>query len=263
MDKAIKIGVLGAGVMGTVLIKSLVKFCSPRNILVCDSNQAKLRVLRKAVPDLHLTTQLAELSKQDVIFLAVKPQDFFNLKIRAPQALIVSIMAGVKINKIRQKLNSNKIARAMHNTPARLGKGFVVWTVTPAVDKREKIWLGNFWKILGEEIYVAKEEVIDKATAITGSGPAYIFYNLQCFIGAARGMGFSEQVAARMVISVLEGSLGLLRENPDYRGLIKQVASKGGTTEAALHKFKELSLDKVWLRAVQAAYRRSRDLNKF
>ncbi len=150
----------------------------------------------------------------------------------------------------------------MPNLPARLGQGFIVWTSTSAVDKREKIWLKNFWKILGDEIYVGKEAIIDKATAITGSGPAYIFYNLQCFIQAARAMGFSQKVALDMVISVFNGSLGLLKENQDYHGLIKQVASKGGTTEAALNKFKELSLDRIWLKAVRAAYRRSQDLNK-
>lgn len=262
MNNGKTIGVLGAGVMGTVLIKSLARFFAPKNILVCDSNQDKLKALSKIFRGLKVTTRLDGLSKQDIIFLAVKPQDFFNLEIKAPQALIISIMAGVKIKTIQQKLGSNRIVRAMPNMPARLGKGFIVWTSTVTVNKQDKEWLRDFWKILGAEIYVDKEIMIDKATAITGSGPAYIFYNLQCFILAAKSMGFSEKVATEMVISVFNGSLGLLNENQDYSELIKQVASKGGTTEAALNKFKELSLDKVWLRGIQAAYKRSQDLNR-
>lgn len=262
MNKKTTIGVLGAGVMGTVLIKSLVEFFSPRNILVCDSNPLKIRALRQNFPGVNSTSSSFELSKRDVIFLAVKPQDFFNLQLKAPKSLIVSIMAGVKIKTIQQRLNSNKIVRAMPNMPARLGLGFVVWTSTLAVAKQEKIWLSGFWKVLGDELYVAKETIIDKSTAVTGSGPAYIFYNLQCYIRAAKTLGFSEKVATDMVVSVFNGSLALLRENNNISELIKQVASKGGTTEAALNKFKGLSLDKIWLQAVQAAYRRSQDLNK-
>jgi len=262
MNKEKTIGVLGAGVMGMVLVKSLVKFFVSKNILVCDSNQDKLKALGKALRGLKVTAKVDDLSNQDIIFLAVKPQDFFNLEIKAPQALVISIMAGVKIKTIQKKLNSNKIVRTMPNMPARLGKGFVVWTSTATVKKQDKEWLRNFWKILGDEIYVDKEEMINKATAVTGSGPAYIFYNLQCFVLAAKSMGFSEKVAAKMVTSVFNGSLGLLNENQDCGELIKQVASKGGTTEAALNKFKELSLDKVWLKGVQAAYKRSQDLSR-
>ena len=115
---------------------------------------------------------------------------------------------------------------------------------------------------MGEEMYAVSEEIVDKATAVSASGPAYLFYTVACFEKAAQSIGLSREDARRMVLKTFEGSWELLRENDDAEEMIRHVASKGGTTEAALAAFQKGKLQVIWKDAIRAAFLRAKKLSK-
>ena len=181
----------------------------------------------------------------DLIILAVKPQDAPQLfeMIRHmvdPQQVFLSIMAGVKIETIRAMLGVNKVIRAMPNLPAQIGMGMTVFTSSDEVTRIELVMVQNLLNTTGKAIYVEKESLLDAATAISGSGPAYVFYCMQAFIEAAERMGFTAPEAELLTLQTFKGAVDLFHKN-DFtcNEWIQKVASRGGTTEAALQYFNE------------------------
>jgi len=258
-----KIAVLGGGVMGTVLARALVETKSSRHITVCEHRASQRKNLRKINSRIQATADISKCTDAEVLFLAIKPQDFRNIKLKInKQTLVCSIMAGIAIADIRKQLKTSKIVRMMPNMAARVGEGFTVWTATTKVASKEKKWVKNFLEKIGAQLYVKSEQQIDKATAVTGSGPAYILNTLSVFIHAAEELGFKKEEANQMVRQVLRGVNALTKENIDLAELTRQVASKGGTTEAALEVFANANLKKTWTRAITAAYKRAGKLSK-
>jgi len=258
-----KIAVIGGGVMGTVLVSALAKMGSSKHIVVCEKNIAHHKKLLKISSCVQVTSNSTECASADVIFLAIKPQDFGSVELKIDkQTLVCSIMAGVSINNIRKQLKTNKVIRMMPNIAARAGEGFTVWTATVYVSALEKKWTRNFLVRIGSQLYVKTEQKIDKATAVTGSGPAYIFNTLSAFMNAARQLGFKPGEAQSMVRQVLRGANALVEKNTNFVELTHQITSKGGTTEAALRIFTGAKLKKIWIKAIEAAYKRARELSK-
>lgn len=257
-----KVAVIGGGVMGTVLVRALIKSSSVKNILVCERNALLRKKLQKINSSVHTTEDLADCGDAEIIFLAVKPQDFqsVNLKINE-ETIICSIMAGVYMKEISNQLKTKKVARMMPNLASRVDEGFTAWIATNEVNAREKEWIKNFLTQMGTQLYVKKEEDMNKATAITGSGPAYIFNTLSLFTRAAQKIGFSEKESRLMVRQVLRGASALINENTDFAELTRQVTSKGGTTEAALKVFNESKMKETWAKAVRKAYKRAQELS--
>lgn len=257
-----KIAIIGGGVMGTILVRALVDTNSAKKIVVCEKNTSHHKKLRDISSSVQATDNYEDCIDAGIVFLAIKPQDFSLLKLNLnKQTLVCSIMAGVPISKISIKLKNNRIIRMMPNIAARVGQGFTVWTATPKVSALEKKWIKNFLTKMGDQLYVNTEQKIDKATAITGSGPAYIFNTLSVFAHATQHLGFKKKEAYRMVHQVLRGVEALSNTNSKFEYLTQQVTSKGGTTEAALQVFENSNLKKIWVSAVNAAYKRAKKLS--
>lgn len=258
-----KITVVGGGVMGTIFVRALVKIGSSANILVCEKNISYHKNLKKIGPQVHTTNDLSECESADVIFLAIKPQDFPNINLQLnKKTLVCSIMAGISISEISTQFKIKKVVRMMPNMAARVDEGFTAWTATSNVSAQEKVWVKNFLSQMGAEFYVKEEQQINKVTAITGSGPAYILHTLSIFKDAAKKLGFKEKEAHLMVRQVLRGVNALVDETTDFDEMILQVASKGGTTEAALKVFASSNIKKIWAKAVEASHQRARELSQ-
>ena len=208
------------------------------------------------------------LPKADLIILAVKPQDAPQLfeHIRPmidPQQVFLSIMAGIKVDTIKESLGVTKVIRAMPNLPAQIGMGMTVFTSSDEVTRIELIMVQNLLNTTGKAIYVEKETLLDAATAISGSGPAYVFYCMQSIITAATKMGFSAPEAELLTLQTFKGAVDLFHKNDmTCEQWMKRVASRGGTTEAALNYFKNNQVDVHLQRGADAAHKRAEELGK-
>lgn len=206
------------------------------------------------------------LKKADLIVLAVKPQDTKSLfpilkPYVDPQQVFLSIMAGVRMDYIREELGVTKIIRAMPNLPAQIGMGMTAFTSSDEVTRIELVTVQNLLNTTGKAIYLDSEELIDSATAISGSGPAYVYYYMNAMIEAAKGLGFSESQAELLVGQTFMGSVHLENRNAlTCREWIAKVSSKGGTTEAAMNMFNENEVHDKIIKGLNAAYRRAVEL---
>jgi len=208
------------------------------------------------------------ISKSDLIILAVKPQDtpalFARIKPHIdPQQVFLSIMAGVKIEYISQALGVTKVIRAMPNLPAQIGMGMTAFTSSDEVTRIELVMVQNLLNTTGKTIYVEKESAIDAATAISGSGPAYVFYFMDAMIKAARSMGFSNSESELLISQTFKGAVDLYNKNNlSCEEWISRVASKGGTTEAALKSYVNNKVHEDIKEGAQAALDRAIELGK-
>lgn len=206
------------------------------------------------------------LEQADLVILAVKPQDaeqlFSTMKaIVDPQQVFLSIMAGVKMETIAKGLGTPKVIRAMPNLPAQIGMGMTAYTSTDEVTRIELVMVQNLLNTTGKSIYVEDEKLIDAATAISGSGPAYVFFFMKAMIEAGRNLGFSESEAELLVSQTFKGAIDLFRKDDNScEQWISRVASRGGTTEAALNSFSQTSLYQDIISGAQAAMDRAVEL---
>lgn len=204
----------------------------------------------------------------DIVILAVKPQDakgmFATVKDKVHhQQVFLSIMAGVKIEQIQEGLGIKKVIRAMPNLPAQIGRGMTAFTSSEEVTRIELITVQNLLNTTGKTVYVASEKFIDAATAISGSGPAYVFLFMDAMISAARGMGFSPAEAELLVSQTFLGATELYNSG-DFtcREWIQKVSSKGGTTEAAMLSFEHQQVKNHIIEGANAALNRAIELGQ-
>lgn len=207
-------------------------------------------------------------SQMDIIILAIKPQDTKELfpklaPLILPHQIILSIMAGVTMRTIAEALPTDKIVRAMPNLPAQIGMGMTGFTSTDAVTKEEVFNIQNLLNTTGKTLYFDDESKLDAVTAISGSGPAYVFYFMDAMIETAMQMGFTKVQAEMMVEQTFMGAVHLLNTyNFGCREWIGRVASKGGTTEAALHQFYAHDLSNLIGDGLRAAWQRAIELGR-
>ncbi len=198
--------------------------------------------------------------------LAVKPQSLPEVMEGLKgcidsNTLVLSIVAGVRIGTIAQGLAHERIVRCMPNTPAKIGYGMSAWTATAKVSEEQKAQARAVLGGMGREIYFSDEEYLDAATAVSGSGPAYVFLFAEAMIDAAVKIGLSPEEAAEMVSQTLLGAAHLMQEAEESPAELRcNVTSKGGTTEKALQVFNEGNLTGLVEDAIQAAYRRAKEL---
>lgn len=204
----------------------------------------------------------------DIIVLAVKPQDSGPLltSLRAlvqPEQLILSIMAGVRIDTLRAALNTAKIIRAMPNLPAQIGMGMTAFTSTDEVSRAELVQVQNLLSTTGKTVYVDEESAIDASTAISGSGPAYVYYCMSALMDAAAQMGFTPAQAELLVSQTFRGAVELYSQSGlSCQEWIARVASKGGTTEAALRTFGSREVREGLMAGADAARDRAEELGR-
>jgi pyrroline-5-carboxylate reductase len=203
----------------------------------------------------------------DVTVLAVKPQDFGALAVdiaaRLPSdSVAVSIMAGVPLGRIRDTVGHTRIVRAMPNTPAQIGRGVTVWYAPPDVADEHRAGLVRpLLAALGAEFEVADEKYIDMATAVNGSGPAFVFLVIEALIDAAVQIGIPRPLASGLVLGTVGGATEYARTSERHVAELRnQVTSPGGTTAAGLFELESAAVRAAFARAVQAAYDRAKAL---
>jgi len=169
-----------------------------------------------------------------------------------------SIIAGAKINSIEQGLGHVSIVRSMPNTPAQIGEGITVWTTSNAVSDTQREQARMILTALGEEVFVEDEDFLDMATALSGTGPAYVFLFMEAMVDAGVHLGFPRYIAEKLVIQTLRGSVEYVRQAPDHLARLRnQVTSPGGTSAEALYFLERAGFRTALSRAIWAAYQRS------
>jgi pyrroline-5-carboxylate reductase len=202
--------------------------------------------------------------------LSVKPQrldavlEGLRGSIKA-EALILSIVAGAPIAKISGILDHQAVIRAMPNTPAQIGEGITVWTTSPAVSDVQRDMGQRILAALGQEIFMEEETYLNMATALSGTGPAYVYLFMEAMVDAGVHLGFPRRVAEQLVAQTLRGSVDYYTRDTDPLHLARlrnQVTSPGGTSAAALYYLEKAGFRTAISRAIWAAYERSRELGK-
>ena len=263
-----KIGFLGGGAMGEAIIASVIRnqIAEPAAIRVYDVATLRLHYLRQTYA-VEIAADAAEAVRTaDLVLLAVKPQEFEKAAHAIGgigAATAVSIMAGVPIAKIGKLLATSSVVRAMPNTPAQIGEGMTVWTATPEVSESARTGAKRVFAALGKEAFVPDEKYLDMATALSGSGPAYVFLFIEALIDAGVHVGLSRDLAATMALQTVLGSARYAEETGKHPGELRNlVTSPGGTTAAALRALEAGGFRADILEAVIAAYERSRALGE-
>lgn len=265
-----KILIIGGGNMGLTYAQSILRsrIAQKEDLLILEKSPEKAKIL--ATKDIGTVCGNPEdcLKQADLVVLAVKPQDspslFKSLSEHIdPQQVFLSIMAGVKIKTIQEGLNAKKVIRAMPNLPAQIGMGMTAFTSTDDVTRIELVMVQNLLNTTGKTVYVEKEEAIDAATAISGSGPAYVFYFMKAMMEAAQEVGFNQSEAELLVSQTFKGTVDLFQKgNNNCEEWIQKVASRGGTTEAALSTWSDIDLENSIKKGAKAALNRAIELGQ-
>ncbi|GAB3749809.1 pyrroline-5-carboxylate reductase [Spirosoma pomorum] len=265
-----KIAIVGCGNMGMAFAKSFLQYdlVKKEDLLLIEKSSDRSDTLRNEKAGVVVDTIGPRVGETDLIILSVKPQDFNSVheSLRAviqPKQLVLSIMAGIPMAQIQEKLGHPLVVRAMPNTPAMLGMGITGFTAAKEIDPGSLRRVENLINATGRSIFLEDESMLDAVTALSGSGPAYFYYVVKAMIEAGKQMGFSDSVAAILVKQTMLGSYHLINNaDKSLDELIKAVASKGGTTEAALRSFEEGGLDDTLIAGIRAAQTRSTELSK-
>jgi len=256
--------------MGLIYARAFLKYniVSKENLLLAEKNESRKCELLKLNFGEVCVVNDKRISESDIIILAVKPQDFNELSIELkevlkPQNIIVSIMAGMKIERISEALNQKNIVRAMPNSPAELGMGMTAFTASKTLTIEKIRKAENLLATTGRTVFFENEDLLDAVTALSGSGPAYFFYIVKQMIEAGKQMGFDEATSSMLVKQTMLGSYHLMNTaNKSLDELIKAVASKGGTTEAALSTFENEGVGEGLQNGIVKARDRARELSK-
>jgi pyrroline-5-carboxylate reductase len=268
MLKDVSFGFIGSGAMATAMIAGLTKqeLIDPTKVTASDPFVGQLEKLAGRY-NVHTTQKnLEAIDQKDVIILSIKPQTLGDvateLQGRIPaRSLVLSIIAGATISSISRNLHHYRVVRVMPNTPARVGKGMSVWTATEDVNQTQLGYAKAVLSALGEEIFVDNEDYLDMATALSGTGPAYVFMFMEAMIDAGVHMGFSRRIAEQLVYQTIEGSLAFARDSKRHPvELRNMVTSPGGTTADALYQLEKGGFRTVLSKAIWSAYQKSRFL---
>lgn len=265
-----KIAIVGCGNMGMAFARSFLQYdlVKKEDLLLIEKNQERSEALQSAKEGMVVSVINSQVADYELIILSVKPQDFASVQdeLRAviqPQQVVLSIMAGIPMSKIQSALDHQLVVRAMPNTPAMLGMGITGFTSSPEVDAPKLRKVENLINATGRSVYLEDEGMIDAVTALSGSGPAYFYYIVKHMIEAGKQMGFDEGMASLLVKQTMLGSYHLINNaEQSLDNLIKAVASKGGTTEAALRTFEENQISEGLIKGILAAENRAKELSK-
>ncbi len=265
-----KIAIVGCGNMGMAFAKSFLQYDLVKNndLLLIEKSIERGEALRAEKAGLVVETIGPKLGEYDLIILSVKPQDFASVQqelkaVINDNQLVLSIMAGISIAKIQEALGHPLVVRAMPNTPAMLGMGMTGYSAAAEVQASQLRKVENLINSTGRAVFLENEEYIDAVTALSGSGPAYFYYVVKHMIEAGKAMGFDEGLASMLVKQTMIGSYHLINTaDKSLDELIKAVASKGGTTEAALSTFEAAALGQNLQNGILAAQKRAGELSK-
>ncbi len=259
---------IGGGNMASAIIGGLIKQGTPANsILVIEpfaearqriEHQFKVKTYSAAGP---------ELEAAGLLIWAIKPQVFKEAALHTTayckHALHLSVAAGIRSDSIAQWLCSERIVRAMPNTPALVGLGQTGLFARPAVSADDKAWIERIVATTGQHLWVNDESLLDAVTAISGSGPAYVFFFIEAMVAAGVNMGLTEAQAHQLAVGTFVGASELARSASESPAVLRErVTSKGGTTYAAITAMQEAGLSEHFKSALVAAQQRAAEMGE-
>ena len=267
-----KVLLIGCGHMGTALVKSWVNLNSYSFTVVDPFNFKKLKnkFNNKKIEIVNKAPIQKEIKKFDIIIFAVKPQiadrvlfEYKDFKFKK-NSIISSIIAGKKIIFFKKRLKyANQFVRIMPNMPALIRNGISCLVSTNNLSIKNKKTITQLFMKVGKTVWLKNESQIDKATAVSGSGPGYVFALINSFEKAAQKLGFSKKQSRELVLTTFLGSIYLMQETKkEPEELAKSIAVKGGTTEAGIKYLKNNYIDKIIYQTYMSAYKRAKKLGK-
>lgn len=259
-----RVAIIGGGVMGEAILAAAIErqVFAPQNVVVCELIEQRRGQLRTEY-GVGVTDSDAEaMDGAELVILSVKPQDLHSVKgPMRPGALLVSIMAGVRIASIASEFQHDRIIRVMPNTPVAAKAGMSVWTATPAVTPDQRELARGLLGAIGRELYVDDEKKLDMATAVSGSGPGFVFLFIEALIEGAVSIGLTRAQAQEMVLQTFYGASVYAQESgrsaADLRAM---VTSPAGTTAAGLLELERGAVRATIIECVRAAYDRAVEL---
>ena len=265
-----RIAFIGSGIMAEAMITGLLRQeVTSADCIIASGPRVERGDYLSEKYGVGVTTDNKEALKEaDIVVLSVKPQMLAGVisdlrGLIPPPALVLSIVAGAKISSIEKGLDHQAIVRSMPNTPAQIGEGITVWTASDAVSEEQLEHARSILTAFGEEICVDDEDYLDMATALSGTGPAYVFLFMEAMVDAGVHLGFPRYIAEKLVIQTLRGSVEYVRQAPDHLARMRnQVTSPGGTSAEALYFLERAGFRTALSRAIWAAYQRSLTLGE-
>jgi pyrroline-5-carboxylate reductase len=261
---------VGTGVMAESMIAGLIRgrLVTPDQVIASHPRPERRDELARQHGIRVTGSNVEAVTGADVVLLAVKPQMIARVGREigphlAPGQLVLSVVAGATTVALEQFLGHDQLVRSMPNTPAQLGRGMTVWYATPAVTPLQRDQARALLSSLGTEIEVDDERLVAMATAVSGTGPTYVFLVMEALVDAAVHLGFPRHIAHELVVETLEGSTLFAKQSQAHPAVLRNmVTSPGGTSAAALHELESGRLRTVLSEAVWAAYRRTVELGE-
>ena len=273
--KNLHLSFIGCGVMGESMAAGLLRrdLIDPKNIAASHPRESRRSdlVQKHGIAVFESNAEAAKAAvghANSAVVLCIKPQRLervlSDLKgVLHPDQLVISIVAGATIEKLASDLGTAKVVRAMPNTPSQIGAGITAWTCTVAVGEVERGHVREILTALGKELFVETENMIDMATALSATGPTYIFMVMEALTDAGVHLGFSRDMAKELVHETMLGSLKFaIATHKHPAELRNMVTSPGGTSAEAIYQMEKGSLRTVLSKAVYAAYKRAVELGK-
>ena len=265
-----RIATVGSGVMAEAIIAGLLRgnLVEPANVVASHPRADRRDALERAHGIRTVDSNAAAVEGADIVLLGIKPQMLGRVgrEVRGrlqPGQLVLSVLAGATTRALMGHLGHREVVRSMPNTPAQLGKGMTVWYATPDTSAAQRDQAATLLSALGHQIEVDDERLVAMATAVSGTGPTYVFLVMEALIDAAVHLGFARHIAHDLVIETLEGSTLFAKQSGMHPAQLRNmVTSPGGTSAAALHELESGRLRTVLSEAVWAAFRRTVELGE-
>ena len=261
---------VGPGVMAEALVGGLIQRAgmAPQQIVLCGPRPERLSELADRYGVGTNADSRAGVAGASTVVLSVKPQtvDGVLQELRGaipPGAVVLSIVAGARLQDLTRGLAHAAVVRSMPNTPAQVGQGITVWTASSETTAEQRQAAQRILASCGRELFVENEDYLDMATALSGTGPAYVFLFMEAMVDAGVHLGFPRRIAEELVVETVLGSVAFYQRSPlHFARLRNQVTSPGGTSAAALYYLEKAGFRTAISRAIWAAYERSIQLGQ-
>ena len=273
LPESSKLAFIGCGVMAESMLAGLLRkeIVSPAQIVASHPRTDRRRELaEKYIIETfeHNADAVRALPNAGIVVLSVKPQRI-NIVLSdlqdvvEPSHLVISIIAGARVDKISKAISNDLVVRAMPNTPSQIGAGMTAWTCSENVDEAHRLQVRTMLSALGKELYVETENMIDMATSLSATGPTYIFMVMEAMTDAGVHLGFSREIAKELVQQTMLGSVLFAIESHKHPAELRNmVTSPGGTSAEAIYQMEKGTLRTVLSKAIHAAYKRAVELGR-
>lgn len=264
-----RIGVVGTGAMGEAFVNGLLSSdLSPDQITASCPRKERAQALAESLK-IRTTTSNQEAAKDaDIVLLTVKPQALEKAAksirdVLNPNCLVISIVAGASLERLSSLLGHSRVVRAMPNTPAQIGHGITVWLPSEGLTQEDLERTEKVFQAVGVAVRAQNEDQLDMSTALSGSGPAYVFLFMEAMVDAGVHLGFPRYLSEQLVTQTVKGAVEYYLHQPNHLARLRDaVTSPGGTTAEALYQLEKAGFRTAMSEAIWAAFYRSQELGQ-